>query len=221
MGDGRFQVTPDAVRRGVQELRAACAERGLELVILPGGDVRLEPELLATVDRAEVLTLADAGKYLLLELPLQTVPRCEGLMFELSLRGITAILSHPERNLELWRKPDRLRDLVTRGCLVQVTADSLFGRFGPHAQRSAEMFLKDGLVHAVASDAHSPHGRWPEFRRAAEHLKGLVGEEGACQLLQGNPARIVRGEPLGVATSKGTQGDPSTAQAARAAQRKK
>jgi protein-tyrosine phosphatase len=203
MGDRRFRVTPEAVRRGAEELGAVCAEHGLTLSLLPGADVRLEPELLAMLDRAEVLTLADTGKYLLLELPAQTVPRCEGLIFELSVRGITAILSHPERNMELWRKPHRLAELVDRGCLVQVTADSLFGRFGPQAQHSAEWFLTEGLVHAVASDAHSPDGRRPELKRAAEHLASLLGEEGACQLLQGNPARIVRGERLGAATSKG------------------
>jgi protein-tyrosine phosphatase len=206
MGDPRFQVTPDAVRRGVEELRAACAERGLGLTILPGGDVRLEPELLATLDRGEVLTVADTGKYLLLELPAQTVPRCEGLIFELSVRGITPIVSHPERNVELWRKPHRLAELVDRGCLVQLTADSLSGRFGLEAQRTAERFLKEGLVHVVASDAHSPGRRRPQFEVARQRLASLVGKQGMRRLLEGNPARIVRGEALDVAVSGGGAG---------------
>jgi protein-tyrosine phosphatase len=194
MCDRRYKVTVDAVRSGVEELRVACSKRGLNLQILPGGDVRLEPELLDAWDKGELLTLADRGKYLLLELPLQRAPRIDGLIFQLSLRGITAILSHPERNIELWRKPQRLAELVDRSCLVQITAASLFGSFGPAPKETAERFLKAGLVHVVASDAHSPGGRKPELRRAAELLSSTLGENKARELLWTNPAAIIQGE---------------------------
>ncbi len=194
--DSRFKVSPEAVRRGVEELSAACSKRGLVLEILPGGDVRLEPELLEAYDRGRVLTLAETGKYLLLELPLQSAPRIEGLIFELSLRGVSIILSHPERNLELARKPARLAELVESGCLAQVTAGSFFGGFGATVKRTAERFLKAALVHVVASDAHSPRGRRPDLRRAADFLAATAGEKVARDLLQRNPERIVRGEPL-------------------------
>jgi len=196
MCDRRYRVTPEAVRDGVEELLAACQRCGLDLAIHPGADVRLEPELLDSLDRGEVLTLAETGKYLLLELPLQTAPRIEGLIFELSVRGITPILSHPERNIELWRKPHRLADFVDRGCLVQITASSLFGSFGPAPKRVAERFLKAGLVHVVASDAHSSSGRRPELRRAADVLTSMIGEDAARKLLQTNPTKIVQGESL-------------------------
>ena len=196
MCDPRFDVSAEAVRSRVRSLSEACRRLGLNLEILPGGDVRLEPELLDAIDRNEVLTIADAGKYLLLELPLQTAPRIKGLISQLSLRGITPILSHPERNMELWRKPHRLAELVKAGCLVQITADSLFGMFGPAAKQAAEWFLRRRLVHLVASDAHSPAERRPQLRRAAHLLTSMVGEEVAIELLQGNPAAILRGESL-------------------------
>jgi len=194
--DPRFGVAPEAVRRGVAELSAACSKRGLDLEILPGGDVRLEPELLEDYDRGRALALAETGKYLLLELPLQSAPRIEGLLFELSLRGVSIILSHPERNLELAHRPARLAELVEAGCLVQITAGSFFGVFGAAAKRTAERFLKAALVHVVASDAHSPRGRRPDLRRAADFLASTAGEKVARDLLQRNPERIVRGEPL-------------------------
>lgn len=196
MCDPRYRVTPDDVRHGVEELSAACQRRGVDLKVLPGGDVRLEPELVDTLDAGKVLTLAETGKYLLLELPLQTAPRIEGLVFELEVRGVTPILSHPERNIELWRKPHRLTEFVDRGCLVQITASSLFGSFGPAPKQAAERFLRAGLVHVVASDAHSSGGRRPELRRAAGLLTSMMGEDTARKLLQTNPARIVQGELL-------------------------
>lgn len=210
MGDPRFAVTPDDVREGVQELSSACRRRGLELEILPGGDVRLEPELLSALDKGELLTLADTGKYLLLELPLQTAPRIEAFIFQLSVRGITPVLSHPERNMELWRKPHRLAEFVTQGCLVQITAESLLGGFGAVVRQAGERFLRAGLVHVVASDAHSARGRAPELRRTAEVLTSMMGEEKAREVLQSNPADIARGEPLSSATAGAGESAPST-----------
>ncbi len=195
MCDPRFDVSPQAVRNSARELSEACCQRGLSLDVLPGGDIRLQPELLQVLDAGELLTINDTGKYLLLELPPQVVPRIEGLVFELAVRGVTPILSHPERNLEFCRKPYRLVDLVERGCLVQVTAGSLFGQFGPVAKQMVKRILEAGLVHVVAGDAHSSRGRRPELRRAAELLMSLVGEDVTSNLLYANPAKIVRGEP--------------------------
>ncbi|GAH84730.1 unnamed protein product, partial [marine sediment metagenome] len=53
-----------------------------------------------------------------------------------------------------------------------------------------------GLVHVVASDAHSYGGRRPELRRAAGLLTSMMGEDTARKLLQTNPAKIVQGELL-------------------------
>jgi len=194
--DPRFPVTPQDVRRGVQELSAECRSRNIQLNILPGGDVRLVPELLSRLERGDVLTLGDTGRYLLLELPTQTVPAIQDLVDELAERGVRVIVSHPERNMELWWKPGGLARLVEWGCLVQLTGDSLLGGFGRAARRSAERFLRAGLVHVVASDAHSLRSRAPSFREVRKRLDCLVGEEVTRELLATNPERITRGEPL-------------------------
>lgn len=191
MCEGRFGVRPAAVRRGVDALASACQERGLGLRLLPGADVRLVPELLEALDAGEALTVGDGGRYLLLELPFQVVPRLEQFIFDLGLRGITPVLTHPERNLMLSRRPHVLAELIDRGCLVQVTADALFGCFGPGPREAAECFLHHGLVHVVASDAHSPRERRPRLRRAAERLAALGGDALARDLLWTNPEAIV------------------------------
>ncbi|MCK4282828.1 MAG: phosphotransferase [Candidatus Brocadiae bacterium] len=192
------EVTAEMVRQGAERLAEACRKRGLELAVIPGGEVRLQPELMEMLDAGEVLTLGDSGRYMLLELPNQVVPRIERLVFELALRGITPVLSHPEHNLEFRRSPGRLAELVEYGCLVQVSADCLLGAFGRVARRAAARFVSSDLVHVVASDAHSASGRRrPQFDHAARLLGGMVGEDRACRLLCTNPGRIVRGESLG------------------------
>jgi len=197
MCDPRFNVCGELVRGAARDLSQACRERGIDLRVLPGGEVRLTPELLEALDAGKALTLADAGRHLLLELPLQVVPRIGGLVFDLATRGLTPVLTHPECNLELGRKPARLADLVQRGCLVQISAASLLGGLGPVAERAALRFLEGGLVHFVASDAHSVCGRRsPQLDRAAQLVASIVGEAAARELLYENPAKVLCGEPV-------------------------
>ena len=196
MCDGHFDVPAAAVRRGVEALSNACRQQALDLRILPGGDVRLQPELLQALDSGEALTLADTGKYLLLELPDLTVRGLEGLVFALQVRGVTPILSHPERNDSLCRSPELLNELMERGCLVQVIAGALLGEFGRRARRCSEKLLRSGRVHVVASDAHSARRRRPELDCAAGLIAGMAGAETARRLLRENPVRIIHGVPL-------------------------
>jgi len=212
MCDPRYDVTAEAVRLGARQVSEACRERGIDLKVLPGADVRLQPELLEDLDAGNVLTVADGGRYLLLELPLQVVPRIGDLLFQLAVRHVTPILTHPERNMELSRKPARLAELVERGCLVQITAVSLLGGLGRLARRAAERFVKSGLAHVAASDAHSPKGsRRPQFEPVVERLLRLVGEERTFELLCANPERIVRGVPVGSAQAGSSQQRQSAA----------
>jgi tyrosine-protein phosphatase YwqE len=61
------------------------------------------------------------------------IPGTRDVLFQLFLNGITPVLAHPERNLALQRNPDILSDLVTMGCLVQLTAMSITGELGHEA----------------------------------------------------------------------------------------
>ncbi len=209
MCNGLFdEVTAEMVKHGAEGLAEACRKRGLELAIIPGGEVHLQPELVKMLDAGAELTLGDSGRYMLLELPNQIVPRIERLVFELALRGITPVLAHPAHNMDFRRSPGRLAELVECGCLVQVSADCLLGAFGRAARRAAERFVRSDLVHVVASDAHSASGRRrPQFDDAAQLLGGMVGEDRACRLLCTNPASIVRGEPLGGPAASEDVGD--------------
>lgn len=194
--DGRSTATASRIRQGVEELSEACARNDLDLRILPGSEVRVHPELLDAFDAAELVTVADEGRYLFLEFHPQCVTPIDGLVFELMLRGVRPILCHPERHVQFWRNESLLADLIEQGCVVQMAAASLLREQGSGVRRIAERWLRAGLVHVVASDAHSVDRRPPRLRRAAERLVALGGVELARRLLETHPMRIVRGEPL-------------------------
>jgi len=194
--DPRFPVTPDGVRTAVRRLAEACRDRCVKLEILPGAEVRLRPELIEDLDADRLLTLADGGRYVMIELPPFAAPRIEGLAELLDQRGLTPIISHAERNGELCRKPQRVAQLVQAGFLVQVTGASVTGGFGRGARRAAETLVKSGLAHVIASDAHAPTGlRAPSFGPVLERLVAWVGSDEARALVSDRPAMLVGKDP--------------------------
>ncbi len=184
------------IRSRCAELQALLVQQQIPLEVRPGADIRIEPDIPERLRNGEVLTLADLGRYVLLELPHESSFPLGKLLQRLQAQEVVPVLSHPERNLELSRKPDAVRRLVEAGVVIQVTAGSFLGAFGPIAQAAAEQFLARGLIHVVATDAHGARRRRPLIRRAFEHLVSRVGWDVAMLLCRDNPQAIIRGEAV-------------------------
>jgi protein-tyrosine phosphatase len=113
----------------------------------------------------------------------------------LEMRGLGAVIAHPERAEAVQRAPHRMRDIVGLGALVQITAASVTGENGVAARRAAAALLRDGTAHFLASDAHSTGWRPPVLgdglAAAAEALKttpddlSWMVEEGPRQVIAG------------------------------------
>lgn len=193
---GNSHVSAEAIRDGVASLQAALAAENIEVSVLPGADVRIEPELPKLLKQGKVLTLADRGKHVLLELPHDTYIPLEQLLASLYKQGLVGILSHPERNRGIIRSPGVMEDVVAAGGLLQITAGSLTGAFGSSPQRVADYAIEHRLAHFIASDAHDTTRRPFGLGEAFEAVVSLAGESYATLLCCGNPARVVNGEDV-------------------------
>lgn len=192
----------DLIRQRCREFQHLLDEQGVPLRILPGADVRIEPDLVRRIAAGDVLTLGDRGRHVLLELPHEVYLPLNRLLGELSSAGLVGILSHPERNLGILGQPRVLEHLVANGCLMQVTAGSLMGTFGHQSQAFAEWMVGEGLVHFVATDAHSPTARRPLIQRAFQRLTQLAGKSLAIELCANNPAYVVAGRNVAAGKRK-------------------
>lgn len=158
--DGRYDNPRPRILESLRAFRDAVEREKIPLALLPGAEVHLHPELLERLDRGEVMTYGDAGRAILLELPHDTVP--EGtldVVFELQVRKLKVVLAHPERNRGFLARPGRVNEFADRGVLLQITADSLAGRFGADVKRLAERIAAGGHESMIASDAHRASGR--------------------------------------------------------------
>jgi protein-tyrosine phosphatase len=193
----QYPVSRADILRGVQDLRDELASWDITLDVRPGADVMITSDLPELLRAGRVMTVDDAGKYVLLELPHHVLPSgLDQLLYAVQVLGITPIITHPERQFELQRHPDLLRPLIERGILVQVTASSIEGSFGDTARKCAMSLLKSGMVHLCASDAHSPRGRKPGLSRARKVVESMLSPEESQVIFDLNPARVLAGADI-------------------------
>ncbi len=187
-------VTVAAIRSGTVELQEKLQCEDIGVMILPGADIRIDPELPKLLRQGKVLTLADRGKHVLLELPHDTYYPLDQLLKSLRKQGLVGILSHPERNRGIIKNPDVMWDVVEAGGLLQITAASLTGSFGSSCQEIAELAVDEGLIHFIASDAHDTKHRPFGMRDAYDTICDMAGGKLADLVCCENPARVFEGD---------------------------
>lgn len=188
-----FPNTAQSIEAGCLELRRRLGEAGVPLTVVAGGDYHVRPDLAPD----NVLTLGNNGRYFLLEFPYQVLPsRADAFVKTLLKRGLTPIVTHPERTVSLQRDWWRLEPLVQEGALVQITGGSLLGEFGKGAAAAAGRFLKKGWVHLLASDAHWAHERVPRLSAARAAAARVLGAAGSRALVDDNPRAVLAGRDL-------------------------
>jgi len=182
-----------------EELQAAV---GVRPRILPGGEIRIDSQLLAELARLPESGLQPlaGSRYLLLEFDGGGRPRqAIELVHELVIAGWRPVLAHPE--LIPWLADDTplVERLVELGAATQVTAMSVTGDFGHRPEAAAHRLIEAGLAHFLASDAHDLYRRPPGLRRARTEVAARWGEEVAQQLTDDNPRAVVADLPLAAA----------------------
>lgn len=192
---GMFENTD--ISGHVDRLQHELSLRSIPVRILPGADVVVTPELSVHLAQHPQLTINGTGRYVLAELPHDAVPaRWEEFLLSIRSSGITPIITHPERNRWFLAHPDALFSFVTAGGLVQITAMSILGANGHESREYSRHLLKRGLVHVIASDAHSVDRRPPLLSGAVRIAGDIVGADNAVRMVNDIPQRIIDGRPV-------------------------
>jgi len=137
------------------------------------------------------------SRYMLIELSDYSIPQqVPTMLFKLTSKGLTPILTHPERNAILQKSPERVRDWVEMGMLVQITAGAFVGKWGKGVQKLARWYVEHGMAHVLASDAHSTNHRSPVLSEARRVVTKEYGHEFATAVLETVPLAIINNQPV-------------------------
>jgi len=176
----------------IAELQAAIDAAGLDVQILAGGEVAETEADRLTDAELQTVSLGGAGAWVLLEPASGPLgDSLERRVARLHERGVRCVIAHPERHAG----PDfaeRVRRLADAGCLIQWTAEFIANEQpGDYVLNLAA----EGLVHLLASDAHSARiGRPVALTAGFEALGRVWSPERVAWSAEVAPQAIVGGE---------------------------
>lgn len=192
--NGLYGNDREKIMDAVSSFREIASKNGLRLDILPGADTHMAAELYDEIEKGNITTINDRGKFLLLEPPQFITPEImKEQIFRLRLGGLTPVITHPERIEALTGDFDALYEMIEAGALMQITAGSLTGNFGGDIKECALRMLRLNAVHVIASDAHNTSARPPVLSKARRLTADTVGEREADKLFLHNPRAIIEG----------------------------
>jgi protein-tyrosine phosphatase len=186
-----FAFDPDLIERKIAELQAAA---GPSPRIHRGCDFHLTMENIDDALAHPAKYAINHKSYLLIEFSELLIPRTTQETFQRFLAaGLIPIITHPERNALLHSRLDELQSWIENGALVQVTGQSLSGRFGRSAKSFAAELMNRNMVHFIASDAHDTSHRPPVLRGAYDYVVKTWGAARAERLFVTAPRAVITG----------------------------
>ena len=192
--NAEFKFRPELVLQLRNELQAKVEGR---LKLATGCDFHLSYENLADIQVNKTKYTLNQKNYLLVEFADFAIPpNIDDTLHNLHLLGLHPIITHPERNGLIRHQPEKLWRWMRQGCYVQVTAQSLLGRFGKDTAKIVLDWLDDDRIHFIASDAHSITGRPLKLREAYDVVAKRRGISIADALFTLNPMAAFDGHPL-------------------------
>lgn len=185
-----------AVIQQTQEFQVELDRHKIPLKVFPGQEVRINGDLLTAIDQDDILFADEGGRYLMLEFPDDDVPNyTSNIIYELMQRGIIPVVVHPERNTMIMKQPDILYDLLSKGCLSQITAGSYVGIFGHKVQKFSKQLIQAGQAYIFASDVHNLPNRKYEMTNAFVKMNHEFGNDYVSKFNE-NAKRIINGDNI-------------------------
>lgn len=189
---GRFDGLYEAgdIRSAVTDFKTQLADAGVPLEVLAGAEIRVDERIISLLEEDRILTLADGGRFLLLELMPDIMIDVSFLIDQLADRGVTTIIAHPERCEYLGRNLQVVSKWLDIGAKLQVTACSLIGQCGTFAKKFGWNLLERNWVSYIATDAHSLEIRRPAMKAAYDAISETFGRQRAEELCVINPDEV-------------------------------
>ena len=159
-------------------------------------EVRLDSAIPKMISQGEIPFLGehDGKPVLLLELPHTHIPPGSLEFVNWCFKeGIQPLIAHPERNGDVENKLEKIKPFVEAGCLLQITAASLAGTFGPEPKKRGIQMLKQGWVHILATDTHNLEKRRPQLKVGRDVAEKYVGRKQSWEMVIDRPLAIAKG----------------------------
>jgi protein-tyrosine phosphatase len=189
-------VTASRIRQGVLTLKKELQTEHVPISAFAGSEIMVHPDLLSAVDQNRFLTIADLGRYVLIEFPHGLFVDLREIVSGLMQRRIRPILAHPEQSPELLFSEHTAEELVQLGCLFQLSTGNATMPQDRRMAGAIKSWVRRGFVHVIGSDGHSPSRRPPLLAEASRVIADWAGSAAADRICGINAMTILQGLPL-------------------------
>lgn len=193
---GMFETPETVIWENFKTVQEEASELLPDLELLYGGELFYTEDILAKLEANQVPRMADT-RFALIEFSSRTAWKdMHTALNKLLFLGVTPVIAHIERYNALEYDADRVAELIKMGCYTQINSLSvlkpkLFGDDAKLFKKRAEYFLKNDLVHIVASDMHNTGVRRPYMAEAYAHISKRYGQGRAKALFYENPETLL------------------------------
>ena len=175
-----------------EQLSAAIAKADIPIRLHLGAEILCMPETMMLAEEKLLPTLGDT-RYVLTEFHFgMRFSEMDEILRGIADAGYTPVIAHPERYDTVQHNPMEVERWFRRGYVLQMNKGSVLGAFGSRVRRTADFLLDAGLVHIIATDAHSAQWRTPDMRLLVDWMEDHLDPAYAHILLEENPRRLIR-----------------------------
>jgi len=184
------QNIPEVIEQRTKEVQRQYDEAGVDLNLLPGGELNLRPETVSW-SREQVPTYAMKGKYCIFDLWADKLPPFFWPAVEhLQSLQLKLIIAHPERLRAVQEDVSLADEFLARGLILQGNLQCFSDAIGTSTRRTVEKLLVERKYFLLGTDTHRADTlpmRLNGLPRAIE----LAGQEYVDQLTISNPQVLI------------------------------
>ncbi len=183
-------ASPETLRKRMEELQSEAAEEGIEVELALGNEVMYFSELGERYDEGKILTLNGTDRLLVEFHPTADYMYVRNAIDDVIGMGFTPILAHVERVECMVADPERVYELRSMGCEIQMNAADYMGVMGRNVRKFLQELLDEEAIDYLGTDAHDCRKRIPDVRKCLSDLYDRYDDEYVMQIAYKNADTI-------------------------------
>lgn len=185
------KYSSEELQESLLNVQQEIIKRNISIEIHSGNEILYQEGCVEAVKQGEALTLAKS-RYVLVEFfPEEEYQKLYDGMKKFILKGYLPILAHLERYSCLAKRKDRIDELISLGCYMQMNCFSLMGGTFDRFSKHCRQLVSEEYVHFLSSDCHNMRERRPLQKECREHSKLKMPDSVWKKLLGENAVKIL------------------------------